>query len=295
MKKSHVSDMRFETVIQQKAGFKEECSLTVIDEEEAGISLFQLEDLTSSWCPMVVCKPVSIKTANKYFSVRKVTRSLPSTALSFVEKVPQDAQNYHITAFNSGDGSSKSDNEPSSSKTIRDVHISMRLMEDFLDLAKENTEKELETCGILGACLEKGTLYMTTLIIPKQESASNSCQATNEEEVFKILNERSLYPVGWIHTHPSQSCFMSSVDLHTQYSYQAMIAEAFAIVLAPKDTSRSCGLFRLTDPEGMNILKNCHETGFHPHKEPDNGNPVYEHCSNVYKNSNLRFEIFDLR
>ncbi|MCI36970.1 STAM-binding protein, partial [Trifolium medium] len=50
---------------------------------------------------------------------------------------------------------------------------------------------------------------MTTLIIPKQESASNSvsiwfailhsCNATNEEEVFTILNDRSLYPVGWIH------------------------------------------------------------------------------------------------
>ena len=98
----------------------------------------------------------------------------------------------------------------------------MRLMEDFLHLAKENTEKDVETCGILGAVHENGTLYMTTLIIPKQESASNSCQATNEEEVFKILNERSLYPVGWIHTHPSQSCFMSSVDLHTQYSYQVI-------------------------------------------------------------------------
>ncbi|PNX71243.1 STAM-binding protein [Trifolium pratense] len=84
---------------------------------------------------------------------------------------------------------------------------------------------------------------------------------------------------------------MSSVDLHTQYSYQAMIPEAFAIVLAPTDTSRSCGLFRLTEPDGMNILKNCPETGFHPHKEPDNGSPVYEHCSNVYKNSNLRNTI----
>lgn len=29
----------------------------------------------------------------------------------------------------------------------------MRLMEDFLELAKENTEKDLETCGMLGAIL----------------------------------------------------------------------------------------------------------------------------------------------
>ncbi|KAL2666751.1 hypothetical protein AAZV13_01G028300 [Glycine max] len=263
------------------------CSAIVDGEDTSEIPSFPLGNLSTSWCSLV-CKPAAIKTANRYFLLQKVTQSWPSPALCFVETVPQDAQSSHVTAFNSGDGSSKSDNE-------RDVHISMRLMEDFLDLAKENTEKDLETCGILGAYLEKGTLYLTTLIIPKQESASNSCQATNEEEVFKILNERSLYPVGWIHTHPSQSCFMSSVDLHTQYSYQVMIPEAFAIVLAPNDTSRSCGLFRLTKPEGMNILKNCQETGFHPHKEPDNGSPVYEHCSNVYKNSNLRFEIFDLR
>ena len=61
--------------------------------------------------------------ANKYFLVHKVTQSSPSIALCFVETVPQDAQNSHITAFNSEDGSPKLDNESSSSKTVRDVHI----------------------------------------------------------------------------------------------------------------------------------------------------------------------------
>ena len=150
-------------------------------------------------------------TTNRYFMLDKVTQSWPSPALCFVERVPQDAQSSHVTVFNSGDGSSKSDNESTSSKSMRDVHIvrtkihssmsepislniktvyfqicgtaglmlyminiietldycrlfmfnkysfcvfqSMRLMEDFLDLAKQNTEKDLETCGILGACL----------------------------------------------------------------------------------------------------------------------------------------------
>ncbi|XP_019098928.1 PREDICTED: AMSH-like ubiquitin thioesterase 2 [Camelina sativa] len=88
---------------------------------------------------------------------------------------------------------------------------------------------------------------------------------------------------------------MSSVDLHTHYSYQVMVPEAFAIVVAPTDSSKSHGIFKLTDPGGMEVLRSCSGTGFHPHKEPEDGNPVYEHCSNVYKNSNLRFEIFDLR
>lgn len=58
---------------------------------------------------------------------------------------------------------------------------------------------------------------------------------------------------------------------------------------------RSYGIFRLSDPGGMDILRECRETGFHPHKDPADGIPVYEQCTNVYKNSNLRFEIFDLR
>lgn len=35
-------------------------------------------------------------------------------------------------------------------------------------------------------------------------------------------------------THPSQTAFMSSVDLHTHCSYQIMMDEAVAIVCAPR-------------------------------------------------------------
>jgi len=34
-------------------------------------------------------------------------------------------------------------------------------------------------------------------------------------------------------THPTQTAFMSSVDLHTHFPYQAMLPEAIAIVVAP--------------------------------------------------------------
>lgn len=56
------------------------------------------------------------------FLDHKVTQSTPSPALCLVET--QDAQNSHIAAFYSGDdGSTNSDNESSSSNTVRDVHI----------------------------------------------------------------------------------------------------------------------------------------------------------------------------
>ncbi|KAK8526463.1 hypothetical protein V6N13_017492 [Hibiscus sabdariffa] len=264
-----------------------ECqSLRIVVEERVGLaSCNELDSARSctrhgSPCPI----PDQTTTTCKLFKVHAVTQSSPSTILSFTEKASQTS---HVSRVI--DSNDQPYNELETSRVLQDVHISTRLMEDFLELAKENTKKDLETCGVLGAFLERGTFFVTTLIIPKQESTSNSCQAINEEEIFSIQNERSLFPVGWIHTHPSQSCFMSSVDLHTQYSYQVMVPEAFAIVVAPTDNSRSCGIFRISDPCGMSVLKECQEKGsqFHSHQETVNGSPIYEHCTHVYKNSNL--------
>ncbi|XP_042387088.1 AMSH-like ubiquitin thioesterase 2 [Zingiber officinale] len=228
--------------------------------------------------------------------VHVVKHYFPSSVVSWVEEGGSSGQVSHVIFPSSNDGNSKCISEGSStSDSTKDMHISVKLTEEFLDLAKENTHRDLETCGILGAFLKNHTFYITTLIIPKQESTSNSCQALNEEEIYAILDERSLYPAGWIHTHPSQTCFLSSIDLHTQYSYQVMLPEAIAIVLAPTDPSKGCGIFRLTDPGGIAVLKECNERDFHPHSTTADSSPIYEICSNIYTNSNLRFEIIDLR
>lgn len=76
----------------------------------------------------------------------------------------------------------------------------VKMLDDFLRLAKENTARNLETCGVLAgslvipmsvnnkfnvicmSCLVNNTLcsqrnrvfHLTTLIIPKQESTSDS-------------------------------------------------------------------------------------------------------------------------
>ncbi|CAN6451592.1 unnamed protein product [Victoria cruziana] len=175
------------------------------------------------------------------------------------------------------------------------VHVPVKMMEDFMRLAKSNTIKNLETCGVLAGSLKNRKFCVTSLIIPKQESTSDSCQTMNEEEIYDVQDKRSLFPLGWIHTHPTQSCFMSSIDLHTHYSYQIMLPEAIAIVMAPTDTTRSHGIFRLSDPGGITIIRNCEQRGFHPHDEPPDGRPIYEHCTHVFMNPNLRFDVVDLR
>ena len=93
-------------------------------------------------------------------------------------------------------------------------------MTKFLQIALSNTKKGLETCGILCGTLKTNQFYITTLIIPKQTATPNSCSTTDEVELFKYMDSNNLMTIGWIHTHPTQTCFMSSVDLQTHCSYQ---------------------------------------------------------------------------
>lgn len=176
-----------------------------------------------------------------------------------------------------------------------ELHISTNMMDTFMRLAKSNTKKNLETCGILAGSLKNRKFYVTALIIPKQESTSDSCQATNEEEIFEVQDKQSLFPLGWIHTHPTQSCFMSSIDVHTHYSYQVMLPEAVAIVMAPRDSTKNHGIFRLTTPGGMSLIRHCDRRGFHPHDPPADGGPIYSQCTDVYMNPKLKFDVIDLR
>ncbi|XP_057819432.1 AMSH-like ubiquitin thioesterase 1 isoform X2 [Cryptomeria japonica] len=227
-------------------------------------------------------------------------RQFPSPVLSIVQSFPPGHNpDAHVSSFTVVDprvGSVESvQDDLSQSTSPQHVHISPEMMEVFLELAKSNTEKDLETCGILAGSLKQRTFYVTTLIIPKQESTSNSCYTMNEEEIYAVQDERSLFPLGWIHTHPTQTCFMSSVDLHTQYSYQIMLPEAIAIVMSPTDSSRKYGIFRLSDPGGITILKQCQQRGFHLHEGPADGSPLYDHCSNVLINPKLKFDVVDIR
>ncbi|XP_021727742.1 AMSH-like ubiquitin thioesterase 1 [Chenopodium quinoa] len=181
------------------------------------------------------------------------------------------------------------------SESPMELHISTSMMDTFLRLAKSNTAKNLETCGILAGSLKNRKFYITALIIPKQESTSDTCQATNEEEIFEVQDKQSLFPLGWIHTHPTQSCFMSSVDIHTHYSYQVMLPEAVAIVMAPRDRTKTHGIFRLTTPGGMSVIRHCDRRGFHSHEQPADGGPLYKQCTDVYINPKLKFDVIDLR
>lgn len=172
---------------------------------------------------------------------------------------------------------------------LRPVMVPSGIMERFLRLAQSNTVKNIETCGILAGKLASNRMIITHVIIPKQNGTSDSCNASNEEDIFNYQDQHNLITLGWIHTHPSQTAFLSSIDLHTHCPYQMMMSEAIAIVCAP--TYNTTGFFTLT-PNGLNLISQCRQTGFHPH--PDDP-PLYMNSEHIVLDDSARIELVDLR
>jgi STAM-binding protein len=119
---------------------------------------------------------------------------------------------------------------------LRTVFLPPTLREQFLAHAASNTRRNLETCGMLCGTLISNALFISKVVIPEQESTSDTCETINESAFFDYCAAEDLMVLGWIHTHPTQTCFMSSRDLHTHCGYQIMMPESIAIVCAPSKT-----------------------------------------------------------
>jgi len=172
---------------------------------------------------------------------------------------------------------------------LRTVVIPYEIFETFLALAIGNTKKSVETCGILAGEFKRNSLVISHLIIPKQTGTSDSCTTQNEEELITAQVQHDVVTLGWIHTHPTQTAFLSSVDLHTQCSYQCLLSESIAIVCAPKfDTN---AIFSLTK-YGLDTIRDCSESGFHMHqKEP----PLFQKSEHIEIDDQLTVRVIDLR
>jgi STAM-binding protein len=68
-----------------------------------------------------------------------------------------------------------------------------------------------------------------------------------EIELFEAQINNSVMTLGWIHTHPQFSLFLSSVDLHNQHAYQMQLSEAIAIVCSPIVSYPGYKTFRVKD------------------------------------------------
>ena len=120
---------------------------------------------------------------------------------------------------------------------LRTLFLPEELRTRFLAAASKNTRANLETCGILCGSLISNAFFVSRLVIPDQVSTSDTCEVTEQGDValFDYVDGENMTVCGWIHTHPSQTCFLSSRDLHTSVGYQVMLPESVAIVCAPSN------------------------------------------------------------
>lgn len=181
-------------------------------------------------------------------------------------------------------------------KPLRPIFIPQRLEDEFLRIAAANTRKGLELCGIICGRPINNALFASGLLIPNQVCTSDTCETEDEFQIYEFCERENMIIIGWIHTHPTQTCFMSSRDLHTHASYQAISPESIAIVCAPK--FGQFGVFRLTDPPGLPHVLSCpHTNTFHQHSLPEQ--EIYKDAmhpaSHVYLSDQIEFEVTDLR
>eukprot|EP01113_Clastostelium_recurvatum_P012346 TRINITY_DN1640_c0_g1_i1.p1 TRINITY_DN1640_c0_g1~~TRINITY_DN1640_c0_g1_i1.p1 ORF type:complete len:633 (+),score=93.58 TRINITY_DN1640_c0_g1_i1:198-1901(+) len=192
-----------------------------------------------------------------------------------------------------GLGATRQTNPSTATSGMRRVILYEEMFHAFLAKAHYNTQRRIETCGVLSGKLEGNVFRVTNLIIPCQEGTPDTCNTTDEAKLFEYQFEHDLLTLGWIHTHPTQDCFLSSVDLHTHASYQYLLPEAVAVVMAPSRTA-NFGVFRLSDPPGLQIVQKCKQKGFHPHTTPE-GRSLYTVCSHVDIIKGSKFVVEDQR
>ncbi|XP_052782814.1 STAM-binding protein-like [Mya arenaria] len=173
---------------------------------------------------------------------------------------------------------------------LKNVVIPRDIVVKFMSIAEQNTRRNIETCGILSGKMERGSFFITHVLVPKQTGTPDSCNAENEEDLFDFQDSNDLISLGWIHTHPTQTAFLSSVDLHTHYPYQQLMPEAVAIVVSPK--FNETGVFMLTPDHGLPEVARCTKRGHHEHtKHP----PVFEASTHAKFVDDKSIILVDLR
>ena len=160
---------------------------------------------------------------------------------------------------------SSSKGEPGKPKpdSTKKVHVPKSVIQNFLVACDDNSKQGIETLGMLCGKDTNSCLKITHVIIPKQTGTRNTCTPyDNEEERTKFQLENDLVTIGWIHTHPTHDCFLSSIDVHSQFAHQKTLVEAVAVVCSLRKNVTK--IYRLTD-DGMNIIKDCKLEDFHEH------------------------------
>lgn len=84
--------------------------------------------------------------------------------------------------------------------SLRPIDIPSTVMDEFVAVARVNTNKKKETCGLLlgKAWPADDGFTISTLLIPEQRSTQDTCTMEGEELVLEFQTGRELLTLGWV-------------------------------------------------------------------------------------------------
>ncbi|MCE7737009.1 MAG: hypothetical protein GPJ54_19140 [Candidatus Heimdallarchaeota archaeon] len=159
------------------------------------------------------------------------------------------------------------------SSNSSDVHISLSAMAEMIKYDLSNPGKE--TAGLLIGEEIDGIVHIDEIRVGKQSGNAVHVEISEEELAMAAIEIRerddNKVIVGWWHTHPGMSSFMSGTDVNTQRMYQALMPNSVAIVIDNVKYSETAsiddldfGVYRIIDGKSVRIeyrIKNPIEFG----------------------------------
>lgn len=151
----------------------------------------------------------------------------------------------------------KNENPPDTSETI---HISSLALLKMLKHGRAGVP--MEVMGLMiGAFVDDYTIRVVDVFAMPQSGTGVSVEAVDpvyQQQFLEMLKQtgRSETVVGWYHSHPGFGCWLSSVDVNTQQSFEQLNPRSVAVVIDPIQSVRGkvvIDAFRCISPN-MNMM-----------------------------------------
>ena len=139
--------------------------------------------------------------------------------------------------------------------TAEQIYISSLALLKMLKHARSGVP--LEVMGLmLGEFVDDYSIKVIDVFAMPQSGTSVSVESVDpvyQQEMLDMLKQtkRSEMVVGWYHSHPSFGCWLSSVDINTQQSFEQLHPRCVAVVVDPIQSVRGkvvIDAFRLINP-----------------------------------------------
>jgi 26S proteasome regulatory subunit N11 len=147
------------------------------------------------------------------------------------------------------------------------VHVSSLALLKMLKHGRAGVP--MEVMGLmLGQFVDEYTIHCVDVFAMPQSGTTVSVEAVDPVFQTKMLDMlkqtgRPEMVVGWYHSHPGFGCWLSSTDINTQSSFEALNARAVALVIDPIQSVKGkvvIDCFRLINPQLMMLGQEPRQT-----------------------------------